>query len=128
MSHEIETFARRNGTAMPWHGLGGTWNEDASLDDMIQAAGFDWTVESSPLFYRAGNEAMIAKERQLFYRSDRPENVLGIMSDQFKPVQPRELLEFMDRFSNETGAYVDTAFTLKGGAKFAVNADCRETV
>lgn len=106
--------------ATPWHGLGSKLDETADVETWAKQAGFDWTVESSPIFYRAGSAAQRTDEHQVFFRSDKPEVVLGVASDQFKPAQPREFLEFLYQFGQETDATVHTAGILGVGKKFWV--------
>lgn len=115
----------------PWHGLGNRLTEEADADTWRIEAGFDWTVDSSPVIYRAGNDAKKSDEHRVFYRSDKPEIVLGVASDQFKPAQPREFLEFLHQFGEETDAKVHTAGILGEGKKFWVllkNTGSREII
>ena len=128
MTANIENFARMSGTAPAWHGLGGIWSVNATIEEKAVAAGLDWTVNDSPLIYRAGNQAIVDPTRKVFYRSDRPGSVLGVMSKQFEPVQPVEMLNFLDQMSNELGLYIDTAGVLQGGAKYWALATTDDTV
>lgn len=106
--------------ATPWHGLGNRLTENAPLEAWISEAGFDWTVEASPAYYRAGDQALCTPEVQVFFRSDQPTVILGSGSEQFKPAQPREFLEFLYQFGQETDAQVHTAGILGEGKKFWV--------
>ena len=117
MPADINSFAYNGQPA--WHGIGNqiTGNE---LQTWIDQAGFNWTVESSPIFYRTGDQAQVSRKHQVFYRSDKPEVVLGVGSDQFQPSQPRAFLEFLHQFGDETGARLDTAGCLGQGEKFFV--------
>lgn len=128
MPAAIESFARLNGTKPAWHGLGGTWEADATLEEKARIAGLDWTVEESNVFYRVGNTAKVMANGKLFYRSDRPDTVITVKSDQFKPVQPLECLQFLDQMSNELGMAIDTAGVLQGGAKYWALATVGESV
>ena len=118
MTAAIESFARLNGTQPAWHGLGGTWNTDATLEEKAIAAGMNWTVESSPVFYRVGNEAKVSPKHQLFYRSDQPDHVIAVPSDQFKPVQPMDCLEFLSELEDKISMTIDTAGVLQGGNRY----------
>jgi len=118
MPANIETFARMGGTEPAWHGLGGTWAVDATLEEKAEAAGMNWTVDSSPLIYKAGETAQVSRKHQVFFRSDRPSHVIGVQSDQFKPVQPMESLEFLDQMSQELDITIDTAGVLQGGNRY----------
>ena len=103
-----------------WHGIGREIDPDASVETWIEQAGFDWTVKSSPVFYRAGKSAHKADNFKVFYRSDKPDVVLGSGTDQFKPSQPKQFLQFLHHFGDETGARLETAGVLGEGEKFFV--------
>ncbi len=120
MTANINSFAMANGGQEPWWGIATKVDSGASVDEWAKLAGFDWTVEESPIYYRAGDSAHKASNLNLFYRSDRPNVVLGTGTDQFKPAQPREFLEFLHQFGQETDAKLETAGVLGEGEKFFV--------
>ena len=115
MTANIETFARASGTQAAWHGLGGTFNHNDPIEVKAEKTGLNFTIESSPVIYRVGNEAKLDNTKKVFYRSDKPDSVVSVMSDQFKPVQPLEILEFYDRLQNELGIPLDTGGVLASG-------------
>lgn len=127
MPANIENFARRSGSDRAWHNLGNTFNADDPIEVKLEKAGMLWTVDSSPVYYNAAGQAKVASDKQLFYRSDMPENVLGIMGKDFQPVQPKEVLEFFEVIADETGTQLDTAGVLQGGARFWAQADVQES-
>ena len=128
MTANINSFAWAKGTATPWHGIGRTVNPDGSVDDWAAQAGFDWTVEASPVYYRAGNQAHQSNKTMLFYRSDKPEVELGTGSTIFQRSQPREFLEFLHQFGQETGSGLETAGILGEGEKFFVLLNNHQSV
>ena len=94
-----------------------------SLDEWLLAAGLDWKAESSPVIYKAGETAQVSKSHQVLFRSDKPNTVLGIHSQQYKPVQPRDIMSFADKFCQETGVTLHSAGTLQEGKKIWLAAD-----
>ncbi len=118
MTANINGFARRNGTTPPWHGIGKTVDSNATADQWAKSAGFDWEVIKSDVFYRSGNSAHTTPKHQVFFRSDNPDVVLGVNSDRFVETQPREFLDFMYQFSQETNTPMETLGMLGEGEKF----------
>jgi phage/plasmid-like protein (TIGR03299 family) len=125
MSHELTT--RANGlTEMayvgetPWHGLGQELTEGASIDDWKTAAGMDWKVQRSKVRYfadAAGAQQFEMEDRHVLLRSD-DKKALGIVSPEFKIVQPGAVLEFFRDLTEDAGMHLHTAGTLFGGRKF----------
>jgi phage/plasmid-like protein (TIGR03299 family) len=105
----------------PWHGLGQELQEGADMVTWRKAAGMDWNIESSPVYYQGNKDADdMGSERfkgqNVLYRSDN-NNPLSIVSDRYKPVQPAEVLEFFSSLVNEAGFKLHTAGTLRGGKR-----------
>lgn len=104
----------------PWHGLGQNLQEGASIEDWASAAGMEWEVKRSNIFYDAERKdgALIeVTDRNVLYRSD-SKNFLGTVSDQYKIVQPREVLEFFRDLTEQSGFKMETAGTLFDGKRF----------
>ena len=49
MAHMVETMAYAG--EVPWHGLGVQVEENLTPDEMLVAAGLDWTVSKRHMFY-----------------------------------------------------------------------------
>lgn len=125
MAHEL---TMTNGKAemafvgeTPWHGLGQELQEGASIEQWQKSAGMDWTIDSYPVEYGAPNEAGIFKTYQfagqnVLYRSDNKEP-LSVVSNRYKAVQPKEVLEFFRDLVAENGFKIHTAGTLRGGRR-----------
>jgi len=123
MSHDFESgfFV----VQPPWHGLG-TVLEDPpeTASQAIRAAGLDWEVQKEPMeavvavngSYRAvavpDNYAMVRRKVENgVTRLD----TLGVVGQQYKPIQNIDAFRFFDRVI-ETGLVTyDTAGSLKGG-------------
>ena len=54
MAHNVETMAYTG--QVPWHGLGKKVPSDLTSDQMLQAAGLDWEVVKTPLYYDSDTE------------------------------------------------------------------------
>ncbi len=125
MAHELTT--RSNGfTEMafvgetPWHGLGQQLEQGASLDAWATAAGMDWRVKRSKVRYFANQDGTDQREwadNHVLLRSDNG-NPLGLVSDGYKVVQPKTVLEFFRDLTENAGYHLHTAGTLFGGRKF----------
>lgn len=121
MAHELTT--RADGyTEMafvgntPWHGLGQELQQDASIEQWRVAAGMDWDIQSAPVLFNAGEEVTDYEGQNVLYRSD-TKAPLSVVSDRYKPVQPREVLDFFKDLVEESGFRLHTAGTLFGGKR-----------
>ena len=130
MAHQITI--RENGFAemafvgqLPWHGLGQQVADGASIAEIQAAAGLDWQYMKGELQYRNGEWHKFPK-RSAVYRSDNNEP-LSIVSDQYKLVQPADILNFYSDLIGEGGFKMHTAGSLNGGARIWALADCQES-
>lgn len=125
MSHELTT--RANGTTemayvgkTPWHGLGQQLTEGASIENWTVAAGMNWRVKRSKVRYFAdagGTDQRTWDDNHVLLRSDTGAP-LGLVSDGYKVVQPKTVLEFFRDLTDNAGYQLHTAGTLFGGRKF----------
>ena len=81
MSHQVETMAYAG--EVPWHGLGVKVNDDLTVDEMIAAAGLDWTVSKQPTFYRIGDKEIATGKYALIRDTDK--QFLSNVSDGWEP-------------------------------------------
>lgn len=133
MSHEL-TFRQDGRVEMGylagtqrWHGLGNELAEGASIEDWITVSGMDWKVQRSRVRFateRAG-DLQTWSDNHVLFRSDNKQP-LAIVSDAFKIVQPREVLEFFRDLCATNGFTMRTAGTLFGGRRFWALADIGE--
>jgi phage/plasmid-like protein (TIGR03299 family) len=131
MSHELTIresgmveMAYREGTDVPWHASmtnPQTFASDAPIADIIAAAGMDWTILRSFVRYAVSRDpdAPMLKmdDKQVLFRSDN-KFALGVVSDNFKIVQPRETAEFFDGMIRSADFTLETLGTLFGGRRF----------
>lgn len=101
----------------PWHGLGQKLEQDASIEQWQIAAGMDWDIESSPVkFDCSATYPRTFTGQNVLFRSD-TNAPLAVVSDRYKAVQPKEVLEFFRDLVEENGFKIHTAGTLFGGKR-----------
>jgi phage/plasmid-like protein (TIGR03299 family) len=117
MAHEIEMV---NGKAqmayvgdVPWHGLGVRVPADLTPDQMLEAAGLNWTVRKIPAHVEI-NGSQIAIGQSALVRSFDDE-ILDVVSDDWNPVQNETAFEFFNEFIAAGDMEMHTAGSLKGG-------------
>lgn len=83
-------------------------------DKWAEEAGLTWKIESAPLeFAYEGNQYLNESKRVLF-RDDRVE-ILGVVSNRYRPVQPASVLEFFGDICDEHGFVMEMAGEAGGG-------------
>lgn len=92
MSHMVESLAYHG--AVPWHTLGNVLPQRATADEMLRAAGLDWTVVSRPVLVDGG----AVPGYQALVR-DPQGNVLKVVSDEYGIVQNNELAALAEAMS-----------------------------
>lgn len=125
----IDAFARVVGSRDAWHGLGQTFEKNATVEEIAAAAGLDYHVARTQSYFRksaglpesaAFAAAPIYEEVPNTYHLVRDDNLKPIgqpVSGQYHPVQPLEVLEFIrDFFTVDERFTFETAGALKGGA------------
>jgi phage/plasmid-like protein (TIGR03299 family) len=127
MAHELTIradgkveMAFRKGSEFPWHFQETNPQQvakNASTDTWIKAAGMEWTAERGALSFSADGETLPLDIKDVLYRSDN-KFPLGIVSPEYKIVQPRECIEFFDDLVHTVGLQIDTAGTMFGGKRF----------
>jgi len=119
MAHQLEMI---NGEAQmayagstPWHGLGTEVSDDISTDDMMKAAGLDWTVSKNPMYHMndLGEMGEIPGKSALIRSSDN--KVMDIVGQDWNPVQNQEAFDFFREFVDAGDMQMHTAGSLKDG-------------
>ncbi len=118
-----------------WHGLGNQLPAGASKEEWRKAAGYDWEILSSPVEFAVGDMKVYPGDfapypgQKVNYRSDN-QFPLSITSDSWQPMQPGQILDYMDEVVHKFGFVLNTAGTLDGGRKFWMLADigCEDAV
>lgn len=120
MAHNIDMTTGRAAFAYAgeraWHGLGQKLDANASMAQWAEASGLNFEVLRAVVEYQAGEHGYKASARDhVLFRSDNGER-LGIVSDEYKVVQPRDALEFFREFCESNQLQMETAGALQGGA------------
>lgn len=122
MAHLIETMAYAN--EVPWHGLGNNIDADSTIEDWQRQSGLDWTVSKRPVHYHARvnsgeytiNAVTPFKDKFVLAR-DTDNTPFSVVSDRYKPVQPKDVLEFFRDLIATHGMTIETAGSLKDGKR-----------
>lgn len=132
MAHEIDFTTGVPAVAYtghkPWHGFGTEITEDLTLDEWRVAAGLDWEVVSRDVQYNkypSGERGKILStypSRKILLRSDTLAP-LSCVSDRFKVVQPKEVMEFFESLIEKSGFKMCTAGSLRDGRRIWAMAE-----
>jgi len=134
MSHELTThkdgrveFAFLKSDGEPWHGLGQPMEENQSIDDWRVAAGMDWKIQRSKVRYATDltNDFQVMPEQHVLFRSD-TKAALGLVSEKYRVVQPRDVLEFFRDIAKAGGLELSAAGTIYNGKRFWATAKIGE--
>lgn len=118
MSHELEII---NGQAQmayagetPWHSLGVRVGDDLNPQEIMEAAGLDWSVERFPLTTNVGDQSIVVPGKKALVRSS-DNKVLDVVGDQWIPVQNADAFQFFDDYVKAGGMSMHTAGSLRDG-------------
>jgi phage/plasmid-like protein (TIGR03299 family) len=136
MAHELDFSTGQAAIAytgrVPWHGYGEPMQDNLPLDVWRQMAGLNWDVEEKPVFYRADDERGLGQtwlseipKKKVLIRSD-TQDPLAIVSDRYKVVQPKQVLDFFESVIKENGFKMSTAGALRDGKRVWAMADTGE--
>lgn len=127
----VETMAYAG--QVPWHGLGVPVSNDLSVDEMLVAAGLDWTVQKVPTFYRAVRELKLDRNIMSMFKGqkqyeeveyptgkmalirDTDNKILSTVSGSWEPCQNSEAFTIFEEFVDRNELEMHTAGSLKGG-------------
>lgn len=117
MAHMIEMV---NGKAqmayagdVPWHGLGTRVLPDLTPEQMLEAAGLNWTVSKVPAYAEVAGEKVPVGKSALVRSFDN--KVIDVVSDDWNEVQNQEAFEFFNDFVMSGDMEMHTAGSLRDG-------------
>jgi len=117
MAHEIEILNGKTQMAYagdtPWHGLGVSVPADLTPDQMLEAAGLNWSVEKVPAYAKVAGQDVKIGQSALVRSMDN--KILDVVSDDWNPVQNAEAFEFFNEFVAAGDMEMHTAGSLKDG-------------
>jgi len=113
MSHNVEKMAFSGET--PWHNTNCTRvSNDLTTEQMMIAAGCDWTVSKHPMFMNiAGNQVLVEDRVGLVRDSDN--SVLDIVGEGWEPTQNEEAFDSFREFIEKGDMEMHTAGSLQKG-------------
>jgi hypothetical protein len=125
MAHEIDTSKGFAAMAYigdtPWHGLGQVMAKGASIEQWQTAAGMDFSIQETPVYYKSHEDNVYAMDKvagkKVLVRSD-TRKALAVVSKKYQVVQPQEVLEFYRDLTAKAGFDMETAGVLRGGTKY----------
>ena len=117
MAHLVETMAYANAT--PWHGLGNQVSDALTPEEMLVAAGLDWTVSRRQIFTTqekdpTSDNSLKANDWGLLVR-DSDNQIFGPCGKNYIPLQNHEVFTFFDKFVKAGHMKMETAGSLAGG-------------
>ena len=118
MAHAVETMAYAG--EVPWHGLGVKVEDNLTPDEMLVAAGLDWTVSKRHLFTHSepsvenSKEVIPVNDYYVLVR-DSDNKTFGPCGPKFVPSQNADAFKFFEKFTSVGDMSMDTAGALKGG-------------
>lgn len=124
MAHLVETMAYAN--EVPWHGLGKQVDSNMTPEEMLVAAGLDWTVSKRPAYVSAVSQVdnlynpkasgdMMLVEDSFFVVRDSDNSVLSHCGTGYNPFQNRDVMSFFKKFTEAGHMAMETAGSLKLG-------------
>jgi phage/plasmid-like protein (TIGR03299 family) len=135
MAHEImikNGVAQYASTQQEWHGLGQLMPAGQSIEAWQAAAGMDYEVLRGYVRYatergQTAEQMQVVKDKVVLFRSD-TKDALGVVSDSYKVVQPREVLEFFRNWAEAGGLTIESAGVLFGGKRYFATAKLADAV
>jgi phage/plasmid-like protein (TIGR03299 family) len=125
MAHQIYEDKMMFVGETPWHGIGHRLPREATVEEMVETAGF-YSVETSAL-YVPGNLKPVPKMRALI-RGDTGA-VLAAVSDRYEVVQAEEIARTLVQAASGVKAVFTTAGLLgSSGARFWMLAKLPEPI
>ncbi len=115
MAHELETMAYVG--QEPWHHLGTKVDEFVTVEEMQTAAGLDWSVTKRPVLFHSGLQATRSFKDKFVLARDSDDRPYAVVSSRYKPVQPKQVLEFFRDLLATQGMKLETAGSLRDGQR-----------
>lgn len=136
MAHQIHInttgTASYASTQREWHGLGQLMLPGQSIEKWQEEAGMNYEVQRGYVRYATernqnAEEMRVVKDKVVLFRSD-TKDALGVVSDSYKVVQPREVLEFFRDWATAGGMTIESAGVLFGGKRYFATAKLADGV
>lgn len=120
MAHALDLSNNRENMAYigetPWHGLGQSMEAGKTVDQWRVAAGLDWEAIKRKVQFTDDSGMLRMGDSNILFRSDSKAE-LGIVSDDYQVMQPKQVMEFYRDLTEEHGFTLETAGSLHGGKR-----------
>lgn len=139
MAHEIAFVngrAQYASTQREWHGLGQLMQPNQTIEQWQQQAGMDYEIKRGYIRYATqrfdestdviGNLQKV-EDKVVLFRSDTGAP-LGVVSDNYKVVQPSQVLEFFREWADAGGVTIESAGVLFGGKRYFATAKLGDAI
>jgi phage/plasmid-like protein (TIGR03299 family) len=141
MAHQImikNGVAQYASTQREWHGLGELMPAGQDIETWATAAGMEYKVQRAVVRFATQRldpaNALIPaqmlqsiEDKLVLFRSDTGAP-LGVVSDSYKVVQPREVLEFFREWAQANACTIESAGVLFGGKRYFATAKMSDGV
>jgi phage/plasmid-like protein (TIGR03299 family) len=126
MSHEIEQMAYVG--EVPWHGLGTELTQDSTIEEWTVQAGLDWEVIKRPVQFHRNDltEPLNTYKDKFVLLRETDNKPYSIVSSRYKPVQPKQILEFFRDLVSDFGMSIETAGSLRDGQRVWALANTKD--
>lgn len=124
MSHEVENMFSVAQT--PWHGLGTVVNQAPDAATAINLAGLNWKVLENKISWHPNGQIDTVAGWKLLSR-DTDNQVLGIVGENYHPLQNDKAFEFFNPFIESGLAQFETAGSLRQGKTVWILAKLNKT-
>jgi phage/plasmid-like protein (TIGR03299 family) len=95
------------------------------IAQLLNETNLNWTVKESPLFTNFGDSTLPINGKKALIREDNHE-VLGLHSDGYQPFQNYEMLELLDKVSQQTGLPIHKGGLFGNGKKVFIQLQSHE--
>lgn len=130
MAHELHIIDGKAQMAytgsLPWHGLGVELKKNAPLHEWITAGGFNWEAERQDLFRFDKDGQLVQLENKTALVHSKTGEALGIVSPEFKIVQPADIIHSYGKLVGAAGYQLETIGNMFGGRRIWALADVGE--
>jgi phage/plasmid-like protein (TIGR03299 family) len=122
MAHDLDFTTGRPAIAFagaaPWHKFGAQIDPESPIEVWSKQAGLAWIAKKADVMYGPLVDGEMRKipKRIALYRSDTL-GFLSVVSDDYKVVQPWQILQFMKDMVSRAGFRMEVAGSLLGGRK-----------
>lgn len=134
MAHELSfvngmaEFAFLGSDGLAWHGYGQAVEDNQPIETWLEASNMgNWTIQQRPLLASIDGTMHLISGQKSLHRSDNHQH-LGIVSDRYNIVQPREVVEFFTSLAESFGFQLATCGVLFGGKRFWAMANIGQSV